>query len=119
MAAPAFQPDDELPRLPTSDELPCEDGVPWETSKHRSQKKMLIFALEDAWRDRDDFFVGGNMFMYFSLLQTKRDDFRGPDFFVALGTTRRARRSWVVWEEERAPDVIVEITSAFDARRRS
>ena len=111
MVNPAQQPEDELPRLPTSEELPCEDGVPLETSKHRTQMEMLIGALEYLWRDRDDFYVGGNMFLYFSLLQTRKNDFRGPDFFVVLGTERRARKSWVMWEEEQAPDVIVEITS--------
>lgn len=38
--------------------------------------------------------------------------FRGPDFFVVLGTERKPRRSWVVWEEEgKYPDVIIEVLS--------
>lgn len=97
---------------PGEDELPWEDGVPMESPKHRKQMNVLIEALELAWADRDDFFVGGNMFLYFSELQTKHNDFRGPDFFVVLDTTRRDRKSWVVWQENgQTPDVVIELLS--------
>jgi hypothetical protein len=53
------------------------------------------------------------MFMYFSLQQVKKRDYRGPDFFVvknADGTLNRD--SWVLWHEGgRYPDVIVELAS--------
>ncbi len=103
----------DVPQAPPGeDELPFEDGVPMETPKHRKQMNVLIEALEFAWSARDDFFVGGNMFLYFSELQTKKNEFRGPDFFVVLGTSRRARKSWVVWQENgQAPDVVIELLS--------
>ncbi len=83
-----------------------------ETPKHRKQMNLLIEQLELAWSEREDFFVGGNMFLYFSELQTKKNDFRGPDFFVVLGTSRRDRRSWVVWQENgQGPDVVIELLS--------
>lgn len=42
----------------------------------------------------------------------KSEQFRGPDFFVVLGTYRAPRKSWVVWEEDgKYPNVIVEILS--------
>jgi Uma2 family endonuclease len=83
-----------------------------ETERHDRQMTLLRDSLELAWRDRDDFYVGGNMFLYFSVLQAKKNDFRGPDLFVVLGVERRERRSWVVWEEDgRVPDVIIELTS--------
>lgn len=83
-----------------------------ETDRHRKQMNLLIESLDHALRDRDDVFVGGNMFVYFSELQTKRNDFKGPDVFVVLGTVRRERKSWVVWKEDgRMPDVIIELVS--------
>jgi Uma2 family endonuclease len=83
-----------------------------ETDRHRRQMNLLIESLDHALRDRDDVFVGGNMFVYFSELQTKRNDFKGPDVFVVLGTVRRERKSWVVWKEDgRMPDVIIELVS--------
>jgi Uma2 family endonuclease len=103
--------DEEVPRLPTAEELPCEDGEPFETNRHGLQIDLLVHSLTLHWNDRRDFFVGGNMFLYFSLQQTKKNDFRGPDVFVALETEWRDRKSWVVWEEEKAPDVVVELTS--------
>ncbi len=102
-----------LPKPPPRGvDLPCDDGEPLETQRHRDQMNLLIDSLGDAWRDRDDFYVAGNMFLYFSETQAKRNDFRGPDVFVVLDTEKHERRSWVVWEEDgRTPDVIVEITS--------
>ncbi len=97
---------------PRADELPCDDGEPMETERHVRQMVLLIQSLEDAWRDRQDFYVGGNMFLYFSLRQTKQNDFRGPDVFVVLDTVKRERRAWVVWEEDgRVPNVIIELLS--------
>ena len=83
-----------------------------ETGKHRRQANMLADTLEAAWADRKDFFVGSNMFMYFSELQIKKNDFRGPDVFVVLNSNRRQRKSWVVWQENyRTPDVVIELVS--------
>ena len=99
-------------RPPGQDELPHDDGVPLESKRVREQGNVLIQSLDDLWSARDDVFVGGNMFLYFSELQTRRNDFRGPDVFVVLGTERRERKSWVVWEEGgRAPNVVIELLS--------
>lgn len=99
-------------KLPSSETLVCDDGEPMETARHRQQMTILIESLEDAWQARDDFYVGGNMFLYFSETQTRHNDFRGPDVFVVLNTTRRERRAWVVWEEDgKGPDVVIELLS--------
>ncbi|MGB5596024.1 MAG: Uma2 family endonuclease, partial [Crocosphaera sp.] len=64
-------------------------------------------------QDREDYFAAGNLTIYYSPKQKKSEFFRGPDFFVVLGTTRNPnRKSWVVWEEEgKYPNVIIEILS--------
>lgn len=100
---------------PTEDELPCSDGIPMETHRHVLQFDMLKDPLLFLWKDRQDFFVGGNMFVYFSLEQIKNQDFRGPDFFVALDVPRRDRKSWVVWQEGKGPDVVIELLSESTA----
>ncbi|HEU5076875.1 MAG TPA: Uma2 family endonuclease [Polyangiaceae bacterium] len=98
--------------LPGQDELPSDDGEPMETSFHHAQGHVLIESLATAWNDRRDFYVAGNMFVYFSERQVKRNDFRGPDVFVVLGTERTPRKSWVAWEEGgKLPDVVIEVTS--------
>ncbi|HEY6723245.1 MAG TPA: Uma2 family endonuclease, partial [Polyangiaceae bacterium] len=98
--------------LPGQDDLPCDDGEPMETSFHHAQGNLLIDSLVYAWNDRHDFYVAGNMFIYFSEHQIKRNDFRGPDVFVVLGTERTPRKSWVTWEEGgKRPDVVFEVIS--------
>jgi len=101
----------DMPSLPTDNDLPCEDGEPLETAKHRQQMNLLIEPLDAWWRDRDDVYVGGNMFIYFSEKMRRDEDYRGPDVFVVTHTTRGERKSWVVWQEERTPDVVIELTS--------
>jgi Uma2 family endonuclease len=102
--------------LPTEDELPCDDGEPMETWRHVLQMILLSVTLTRAWADRQDFFVGGNMFLYFSPEQLRGRDFRGPDVFVVLDVPKRERKSWVVWQEGKGPDVVIELLSESTAR---
>lgn len=102
-----------VPLLPTQDDLPCDDGVPMETERHKKQMELLIDSLEPWLGERG--YVGGNMFVYFSLQQLKNQDFKGPDVFVTLGVSNRERKSWVVWEEGKSPDVIIELLSESTA----
>jgi Uma2 family endonuclease len=102
-----------LPDLPDSSQLPEEDGVPMETNWHRSQMNLLIDVVRHRWRDRQDFFAGGNMFVYYSMNQVRNRDYKGPDFFVVKDIDGSyPRQKWVVWEEDaHFPNVIVELMS--------
>ncbi|MCA2554603.1 MAG: Uma2 family endonuclease [Microcystis sp. M04BS1] len=86
---------------------------PLESYTHLQQILILLQCLEWLWQDRNDYFAAANLSIYYSPNQKKSEDFRGPDFFVVLGTERRLdRKSWVVWGEGgKYPDVIVEILS--------
>ncbi|MGK7930609.1 MAG: Uma2 family endonuclease [Microcystaceae cyanobacterium] len=94
------------------------DEPPLETYLHLNQIYILLKSLEQLWQDRDDFFAAGNLTIYYSPNQKKSEDFRGPDFFVVLGTKRNPeRKSWVVWQEDyKYPNVIVEILSDSTAK---
>lgn len=88
------------------------DEPPLETYLHLQQMLLLLKCLEWWWRNHNDFFAAGNLTIYYSPHQRKSSDFRGPDFFVVLGTERKPRKSWVVWEEDgKYPNVIVELLS--------
>jgi Uma2 family endonuclease len=104
-----------LENLPTN--LITDDGEPMESNNHRISMNLLIQSLKYHWRDRTDFFVGGNMFVYYSASQVKNQDFKGPDFFVVLdvdGTINRG--AWVAWKEDsRLPDVVIELMSPSTA----
>ncbi|MEA5626470.1 Uma2 family endonuclease [Nostoc sp. UHCC 0251] len=88
------------------------DEPPLETDLHRLQMTLLIQCLEWLWQNRNDFYASGNLTIYYSPRQRKSENFRGPDFFVVLGTERKPRKSWVVWEEDgKYPNLIIEILS--------
>lgn len=106
----------ELASDPALANLPPDDlwsnEPPLESDLHRRQIDLLLRLIEWYWRDRSDFYATGNLTIYFSPNQLKSEDFRGPDFFVVLGTEKRDRRSWTVWHEGgKYPNIIVEILS--------
>ena len=105
-----------IPPMPPTD-LIFDDGEPLETNQHRVAMNVLIRSYQQYRGEATDFYVGGNMFVYYSTAQVKNRDFRGPDFFVALDVDgQRDRLGWVVWEEDgRYPDTIIELMSPSTA----
>jgi len=101
-----------------SDLLPDSDGEPLESPWHFDAIALLKDVLSWHWRDRDDFFIGGNMFVYYSLDRLLTRDFRGPDFFYVADVDRRKHRDkWVFWKEDsKSPDFIIEFLSPSTAR---
>jgi Uma2 family endonuclease len=92
------------------------DEPPLETDFHREQIDLLIRLLKYWWRDRSDFYISGNLTVYYNEQQLKSRDFRGPDVFVVLGAEKRDRRSWVIWEEGgKYPNVVIELLSSSTA----
>jgi Uma2 family endonuclease len=88
------------------------DEPEMESSLHYFQLALLVSCLEWLWRDRNDYFIGANLTIYFNRQQLKNKDFRGPDFFLVKQTEKRPRKSWVTWEEEgKYPDLIIELLS--------
>jgi Uma2 family endonuclease len=105
----------DTPIFPPSDLW--SDEPPLESYRHLKQLILLLTCLERLWYDRQDFFAGVNMSIYYSTRQRKSEDVRGPDFFVALNTERRERKSWVVWAEDgKYPNFILEVLSDSTAK---
>jgi Uma2 family endonuclease len=81
-----------------------------------------------AEQGRTDFYIGTNMFVYYSIEQAREvareieeglepRAFRGPDVFWAGGVAGHMRKAWVAWEEGgRLPDVIIELLSPSTAK---
>jgi len=84
---------------------------------------LLIEVVRYHLRDRHDFFVGGNMFVYHSVEQARdvargKPYLRGPDVFWVDGVeSKEFRDAWLAWEEGgRLPDLIVELMSRSTAK---
>jgi Uma2 family endonuclease len=116
--------DDVTRIIPGTDlALVLADGVPLEAQYHVLQINLLQHLTHEVMvaRNRSDYFSGGNMFIYYSLEQaqliatnppSKYRKFTGPDYFFVDHVPHRDRPIWVAWEEdERYPDVIVELLS--------
>jgi Uma2 family endonuclease len=99
--------------LPPTD-LPYDDGDKMESPWHALSGLLLMacYVAANGGR-RDDYYVGVNMFVYYSLRQVRNLDYKGPDFFVVKNVDgTRYRDSWISWvEDSRLPDVIVEFLS--------
>ncbi len=71
--------------LPDATQL-LSDDPEMESSLHYMQLLLLVTCLEWLWRDKNDFFIGANLTVYFSRQQLRNKDFRGPDFFLVKAT---------------------------------
>lgn len=107
-------------------ELVYEDEDLLESPWHYAQMDLLLDVIYQSRVEhgRTDFYVGGNMFVYYSMEQAQdivagRPYFRGPDVFYVGGVEghARSRKAWVSWEEGgRLPDLIVELVSPSTAK---
>jgi Uma2 family endonuclease len=87
------------------------DNIQWPPTDLLSDEPPLE---TDFHRDQ---IASGNLTIYYNQRQIKSRDFRGPDFFVVLGTEKKDRKSWAIWEEDgKYPNVIVEILSDKTAK---
>lgn len=90
----------------TSDKEPIA-----ETDIHRNQLiDALIYPLKEYFRNEPDVYVSGNLSLCY-------DEYNPhlcvtPDVFIAMGVANRKRQIYKVWEEGKAPDVVIELTSA-------
>jgi Uma2 family endonuclease len=103
-----------LPPLPTAEELPDSNDTPVDNELQNLLPNLLLAILAAIWRDRDDWFFGVDMGIYY--LPTFPRKSIVPDGFLSLGVERRSRPSgrlsYVMWEEHwTAPIVVVEVVS--------
>ena len=91
-------------------DYPESDGMPMaETELHRDLLLSLIHALKQHFKDDDAAYVGGNMFLYYEEGNPRKNC--APDVFLVRGVPKHRRRTYKVWEEGKAPDLVIELTS--------
>lgn len=95
-------------------EYPDSDGEPMAESDFQLIPLIYaITALRIYFQDHPDVYVAGDMLLYFE--QGNPKAVVAPDVFVVVGAPKRRRRSYMLWREPKAPDFILEITSASTA----
>jgi Uma2 family endonuclease len=97
-------------------EYPTSDGKPMaETDVHRKDMIDLIVTLEDHFAADPWVYVSGNL-MFFYEEGNKRKHI-APDVFVVRGVPKLPlRKYYLLWEEGRAPDLVIELTSKTTRR---
>lgn len=91
-------------------DYPSSDGQPVAESDFQLGPLLYaVSALRTYFQDRADVYVAGNMFIYYE--EGNPDAVVAPDVFVVLGTAKRERMSYMLWEEPKGPDFVLEITS--------
>ena len=89
---------------------PESDGTPMaETDLHRDLMLESIEAVKHHFRDAPDVYVSGNLFIYYE--DGHPESVVSPDFFVVRGVPKGPRRIFKLWEENKSPGVVLELTS--------
>src|ERR1044071_1401901 len=94
----------------TAIEYPERDGKPMaETDVHRDLLSELIRELKLFFQSAPDVYVSGNLLLYYVEGNPKKCV--SPDAFVVRDVHKGDRRTYKLWEEGRAPEVVFELSS--------
>jgi Uma2 family endonuclease len=106
-------------RTPTL--YPTTDGKPFDSDLHRDLMTDLIETLKDWFADDPQTYVSGNNLLFYEPGNKRRHV--SPDVLVVRGIPKHRRDNYLVWEEGKAPDLAIELTSATtrteDTRKKS
>ena len=112
------RPSDHRPvhHLLTDHDLPEdfeEHEKDYEGTEHTRLESDLSIALRLHFEDRTDVLVACSLMLYFDGRYPERTmaERLGPDIFVARDVPFRSRDSYVVWQEGKAPDFVLELLS--------
>ncbi len=93
-------------------EYPTGDGQPMgETDIHRENMTDLIQTLNDYFADDPMVYVSGWLLVFYEEGDPKKRV--APDIFVVRGVEKRLRDHYLIWEEGRGPDLVIELTSKY------
>lgn len=89
---------------------PSRDGRPiGETPVHRDLLVELVHGLQRRFAGDPMVYVSGNMLVYYVSGDRRRHV--SPDVWMARGVPNRYRDYYLVWEEPRGPEMVIELTS--------
>ena len=89
---------------------PDTDGKPMAVSdNHRRVLTRILQLLEQFFREDPEVYVSGDLLMYY--LQGDPRKVVAPDALVSFGIGMKRRRTYLVWEEGKTPDFVMEMAS--------
>ena len=95
---------------PAAVDYPSSDGQPMAESEFQLIPLIdAIAALRSHYAHREDVYAVGNMFLYYE--EGNPRAVVAPDAFVVVGAPKHIRHSYKLWEEPKAPDFVLEVTS--------
>jgi Uma2 family endonuclease len=94
---------------------PTSDGKPMaETDWHRDLMNALIQTLKVWYAAQKRVYVSGNLLLFYEQGNRRRNV--SPDVFVVKGIAGHDRPNYLLWEERKGPDVVIELTSSSTRR---
>ena len=98
------------PRQQVND-YPTSDGRPMaETDWHRDIMFALIKVLQSFFAADRNVYVSGNLLLYYVRGNKRRHV--SPDVFVVKGVANHPRPNYLLWEEKKSPNLVIEVTSS-------
>ncbi len=91
-------------------QYPDSDGKPM--AENDPQYRAIVntrFALEQHYLQEPQVYVGADLLMYYEEGDIHKSV--APDVFATLGVPKHARRTYLIWAEGKAPDVVFEFAS--------
>jgi len=85
-----------------------------ETDIHRNDMVDLIHSLEYHFAADRMVYVSGNLLMFYQ--EGNRRKHISPDVFFVRGVEKKIRENYLIWQEGKAPDVVIEISSKSTKR---
>jgi Uma2 family endonuclease len=91
-------------------DYPTSDGRPMaETDLHRDLMVELIQTLQTRYAEVPNVYVSGNLLVFYKKGDRRRH--LSPDVFVVRGVAKHRRDNYLIWEEGKGPEVVIELTS--------
>lgn len=101
---------DQVSYVPTDVLYPEEDGKPMAASDlHREQLFRILSTLETHFSQDPTVYVSGDILMYY--VQGVPSKSISPDVLVSFEIGMKKRRTYLVWEEGKVPDFVMEFSS--------
>ncbi len=89
---------------------PEEDGKPMAASDlHRHQLFWTLEALEAHFSHNPSVYISGDILMYY--VEGSPNKSISPDVLVSFGIGMKLRRTYLVWEEGKVPEFVMEFSS--------